>query len=511
VKLWRLIASTTLLAVVTIPIACTEAGASVPVMSFSGSANNLKVASGQSFTPATSISAGHLSKGYGSLSIFQEASPGSLAVSVGSAPAIDLGSGDFRFGLVPAGTYAVSANSGGAPVATGVVTVESGQYVTALVYRAVGGSATITGFVNDTSPPPVGQSRIVLRNTANVGPLDFYLNGSKVASSLANSPTSPQSASIVVPAGAVTVSATLAGQPVNNYLYSEQGVLLAGNLLNVFVVGDSTSSPSSIGFLTNANPLGIGYRLYAADGGTFNFGNADFYGSLGSVHLNKPIVGATPTSLGRGYWMVASDGGIFSFGDAAFVGSAGSMRLNAPVVGMAPTHDGEGYWLVASDGGIFAYGDATFHGSMGGKKLNSPIVGLASTPDGGGYWLVASDGGIFSFGDAAFYGSTGALALNKPIVAIVPTVDGDGYWLVASDGGVFSFGDAAFYGSTGGKTLNKPIVSAFSTADSLGYWLVASDGGVFSFGDAQFYGSTGSIKLNQPIVAGSPPGALLPS
>ena len=42
---------------------------------------------------------------------------------------------------------------------------------------------------------------------------------------------------------------------------------------------------------------------------------------------------ATPD--GGGYWFVASDGGIFAFGDAAFFGSAGSLTLNKPIVGMA--------------------------------------------------------------------------------------------------------------------------------------------------------------------------------
>jgi hypothetical protein len=111
----------------------------------------------------------------------------------------------------------------------------------------------------------------------------------------------------------------------------------------------------------------------------------------------------TPT--GRGYWLVASDGGIFTFGDATFYGSTGSMRLNKPVVGMAATTTGHGYWLVASDGGIFTFGDAGFHGSTGSVQLNQPIVGMAATPNGGGYWLVASDGGIFTFGNAAYAGS----------------------------------------------------------------------------------------------------------
>ncbi len=45
-----------------------------------------------------------------------------------------------------------------------------------------------------------------------------------------------------------------------------------------------------------------------------------------------------PTPDGGGYWLVASDGGIFTFGDAQFWGSTGSIRLNKPIVGMAATH-----------------------------------------------------------------------------------------------------------------------------------------------------------------------------
>jgi hypothetical protein len=68
------------------------------------------------------------------------------------------------------------------------------------------------------------------------------------------------------------------------------------------------------------------------------------------------------TANGQGYWLVASDGGNFAFGDAPFEGSMGSTHLNAPVVGMAPDATTGGYWLVASDGGIFSF-DAPFEGA----------------------------------------------------------------------------------------------------------------------------------------------------
>ncbi len=86
---------------------------------------------------------------------------------------------------------------------------------------------------------------------------------------------------------------------------------------------------------------------------------------------------ATPT--GQGYWLVAADGGIFAYGDAVFYGSTGSIHLNKPIVGMAATPTGHGYWFVASDGGVFNYGEAGFLGSTGSIPLNSPIVGMAAT------------------------------------------------------------------------------------------------------------------------------------
>jgi hypothetical protein len=192
-----------------------------------------------------------------------------------------------------------------------------------------------------------------------------------------------------------------------------------------------------------ADPAG-GVWVVAADGGVFALGGATFFGSLGGVPLNAPVVGMAATPDGGGYWLVAADGGVFCFGDAAFHGSMASTPLNAPVVGMAAA-DAGGYWLVASDGGVFALGDAVFHGSMGGTPLNAPVVGMAS-PDAGGYWLTAYDGGVFALGDAPFYGSAGSLNLAAPVFAIARTHSGLGYRLLGGDGGIFAYGDAKFFG-----------------------------------------------------------------
>ena len=122
-------------------------------------------------------------------------------------------------------------------------------------------------------------------------------------------------------------------------------------------------------------------------------------------NLNAPIVAIVSTPSGQGYIEVGADGGTFNYGDAPFLGSLGGLKLNAPIVDAALTTDGKGLWLVATDGGVFCFGGAGFHGSMGGTKLAAPVVSIKGTPSNQGYWLVGADGGIFAFGDAGFHGT----------------------------------------------------------------------------------------------------------
>jgi hypothetical protein len=242
-----------------------------------------------------------------------------------------------------------------------------------------------------------------------------------------------------------------------------------------------------------------------------------FCGSLGNIHLNRPVVGVAEDPDRFGYWLAASDGGVFSFGAAAFFGSTGGIRLNRPVVGMAATSTGNGYWLVASDGGVFAFGDARFFGSTGGIRLNQPIVGMTTTPDGGGYWLVASDGGVFAFGDASFFGSTGGIRLNQPVVGIAAAGDGAGYWLAARDGGVFAFGDAPFLFSTAPGIFDPKTGAAPTTGITRlpegTYALASADaqmcaatpslgpGGPPSLVTIAPVGCTAPLNINQPVIA----------
>ena len=90
-------------------------------------------------------------------------------------------------------------------------------------------------------------------------------------------------------------------------------------------------------------------------------------------------MGIASTPDGGGYWLVASDGGVFAFGDAAFYGSTGSLQLNRPIVGMAATRTAAATGWSASDGGVFAFGDAAFYGSGAGSGPGQTFVGITGS------------------------------------------------------------------------------------------------------------------------------------
>ncbi len=283
-------------------------------------------------------------------------------------------------------------------------------------------------------------------------------------------------------------------------------------------VGAAQDAPSQVGSTAVPHQAGTtggsqsSNWVVASDGGVFAYGNAGFFGSAGSIHLNKPVVGIAATPDSSGYWLVASDGGVFAYGNAGFFGSAGDIQLVSSVVGMASTFDGAGYWLVAADGGVFSFGNAKFYGSLGGTNLQAPIVAMAATPDGAGYWLLGSDGGVFAYGDASFYGSPSTGHLSNPVVSMASSPDGAGYWVVTSTGEVFGFGSVTNFGSYQGTTSGISIISITSTVDGAGYWLTASNGDIFNFGDAGAITTSSTAQhLNAPVVGMATEGILIPS
>jgi hypothetical protein len=114
---------------------------------------------------------------------------------------------------------------------------------------------------------------------------------------------------------------------------TERGVMGIAGGSPVVVEGTSSActseaapgEPRASSMATSSRPTSAGFRfashlglqggvpgLVAADGGILAFGNAGFYGSTGSLRLNKPMVGMSSTPSGGGYWLVAGDGGILS-------------------------------------------------------------------------------------------------------------------------------------------------------------------------------------------------------
>ncbi len=261
-----------------------------------------------------------------------------------------------------------------------------------------------------------------------------------------------------------------------------------------------------------STPPQHGYWLVGSDGGIFTFGAAQFYGSTGSLRLQRPVVGIVPTTDRGGYWLDASDGGIFAFGDAGFYGSipglglhpAGSRlpnSLNAPIVGMVPSADGGGYFMVASDGGVFAFGDAKFAGSCPGiGGCSGAAVAVMPDANGNGYWVVTQTGNIYTFGDAPYFGAPGLQSV--PVTSAVRTPDGRGYWILFANGAIANFGDAGNFGSPAGQMGGfDPATAIFTTADGSGYWVAAANGAVANYGDAPDDGSMLGTHLNGSIIA----------
>jgi Peptidase A4 family len=283
----------------------------------------------------------------------------------------------------------------------------------------------------------------------------------------------------------------------------------SGNV--IATAGPTTSNGSSSSFTDTFVPSARGYWLVGSDGGIFSFGQAQFYGSTGSLHLQRPVVGIVPTADHGGYWLDASDGGVFSYGDTQFYGSipglglhpAGSglpNSLNAPIVGMVPSIDDNGYFMVASDGGVFAFGDAHFAGSCPGiGGCSGSAVAVMPDASGNGYWLVTSTGNVYTFGDAPYFGAPG----HGTVTSAVATPDGLGYWILLADGEVFPYGDADSAGSPpigdfGGLDAATAI---FSTSDGAGYWVSSALGSVYNFGDAPDDGGMAGTHLNGAIIA----------
>ena len=368
--------------------------------------------------------------------------------------------------------------------------------------------------------------------TVNPAPVTVTVSGSQAnggSPSFAAAASPP--AGVAVDTSGLTCGEVTPATPISGTLPNGTYTLVAGSCRGAALSGANaadytvvTASSSGDFTVTGAPPPPPpppppapqhGYWLVGSDGGIFTFGSALFYGSTGSLRLQRPVVGITPTKDRGGYWLVASDGGTFAFGDAGFYGSipglglhpAGSglpNSLNAPIVGMVPAADGQGYFAVASDGGVFAFGPgASFAGSCPGiGGCSGPAVSVIPDSTGNGYWLFTSTGNVYSFGDAPTLGSPGAV--GSPVTSAVRTPDGKGYWVLVANGTLYAYGDAVNDGSPGGQFGGlDPASAVFTTSDGAGYWIVSAAGAVDPYGDAPNDGGMAGTRLNGAIIAAS--------
>ena len=136
-----------------------------------------------------------------------------------------------------------------------------------------------------------------------------------------------------------------------------------------------------------------------------------------------------PTHDGGGYWLIASDGGLFAFGDAGFYGSLGSAPPSTPIVGVAPSPDGGGYWMLEANGTPHAFGDAPSVALSGNSPalstMKSPMTGLIPDFSGQGFDAVNGSGQVFAFGDAPYFGD---------VTTAVPGYSGHAVGIAATPG-----------------------------------------------------------------------------
>ena len=404
-----------------------------------------------------------------------------------------------------AGNTATGANSGGNLDLQGAGTASVGE---SIVAGGLSNGSASNCLVAGGSLTSAGHNLIDDASCGTPGPGDI-VDESPQLGGLANNggPTATQVPASTSPALSAVPPAVTSGTGVaTDQRGEDRGQGISGSsTIGAVEVAQSPSPPTP-------PAAAHGYWLVGSDGGIFTFGSAQFYGSTGSLVLQRPVVGIAPTSDRAGYWMVASDGGIFAYGDAGFVGSlpglgvhpAGSGlpdSLNAPIVGMVPSPDGAGYFMVASDGGVFAFGNARFAGSCPGiGGCSGAAVAVVPDASGNGYWLLTTTGNVYAFGDAPYYGAPGNT--GWPVTSAVRTVDGRGYWVLTANGSVSSFGDAVGLGGPIGSVggLN-PATAIFASVSGGGYWVASANGAVFAYGDAPDDGSMQHAHLNRPIIA----------
>jgi Domain of unknown function (DUF4397) len=123
------------------------------------------------------------------------------------------------------------------PVLNSVLTVKSGENISAVIHLAANGKPEITQYVDQTGAVPANETRLIVRHTAAAPPIDVRLDATRVAVALKN----PGQAAREVSAKTYRVSVTQTGKAAA--LAPVQDVpLTAGVTTDMYLIGDQKSA-----------------------------------------------------------------------------------------------------------------------------------------------------------------------------------------------------------------------------------------------------------------------------
>ncbi|GAB3120655.1 DUF4397 domain-containing protein [Glaciibacter psychrotolerans] len=160
---------------------------------------------------------------------------------------------DFQPGTVtdplalPAGTYDVTIFAAGTktdPVINQSETVEADQNISLIANLDAAGMPVLSAFLNDVSPIPVGQARLVVRHTAEAPAVDVRANENVVFADLTNG----QQDSAELAPGTVSADVVLAGTS-TVVIGPAPLTLTAGTETIVYAIGSATADPTTLGLV----------------------------------------------------------------------------------------------------------------------------------------------------------------------------------------------------------------------------------------------------------------------
>lgn len=145
-------------------------------------------------------------------------------------PELTLPAGNYTIDIRPAGTPASDP-----PLITGSTMLPAGANASIIANLSASGIPSLNVFVNDISPTPAGEGRLVVRHTAEAPAVDVLAGGAPVITGLTN----PNEATLTLPAG--TVSATVAAAGTTAPVIGPADVpVVAGQVTVVYAIGSLT-------------------------------------------------------------------------------------------------------------------------------------------------------------------------------------------------------------------------------------------------------------------------------